>query len=91
MPIKLSINSAFSFLKSQNNNNLFQGSVVKRYHKHIIQGGQKKTGISRNMAITTLKSIRKGKNWCFGKFSLNAAGLTPNLSKLVENGLEKLT
>ena len=32
--------------------------------KTYLQGGPKKTGISKNMAITTLKSIRKGKNWC---------------------------
>ena len=30
----------------------------------ISTGWVKKTGISKNMAITTLKSIRKGKNWC---------------------------
>ena len=32
--------------------------------KKIYRVDQKKTGISRNMAITTLKSIRKGKKWC---------------------------
>ena len=30
----------------------------------ISQGESKKSVISKNMAITTLKSIRKGKNWC---------------------------
>ena len=29
-----------------------------------IQGESKKRVISKNMAITTLKSIRKGKSWC---------------------------
>ena len=30
----------------------------------IYTGWVKKTGISKNMAINTLKSIRKGNNWC---------------------------
>ena len=30
----------------------------------FIQGGPKKSGISKTMAITPLKSIRKGKSWC---------------------------
>ena len=29
-----------------------------------IQGESKKSGISKTMAITPLKSIRKGKSWC---------------------------
>ena len=29
-----------------------------------IQGESKKSVITKNMAITTLKSIRKGRNWC---------------------------
>ena len=29
-----------------------------------IQGESKKSGISKNMAITALKSIRKAKSWC---------------------------
>ena len=29
-----------------------------------LQGESKKSGISKNMAITALKSIRKGKSWC---------------------------
>ena len=29
-----------------------------------IQGESKKSVISKNMAITALKSIRKGKSWC---------------------------
>ena len=29
-----------------------------------IQGESKKSVISKNMAITTLKSIRKGRSWC---------------------------
>ena len=29
-----------------------------------LQGESKKSGISKNKAITALKSIRKGKSWC---------------------------
>ena len=29
-----------------------------------IQGESKKSVISKNMAITTLKSLRKGRSWC---------------------------
>ena len=34
-----------------------------------IQGGPKKSGISKTMAITPLKSIRKGKSWCVSENS----------------------
>ena len=30
----------------------------------FVQGESKKSGISKNMATTTLKSIRKRKSWC---------------------------
>ena len=41
----------------------FKESPVDRKYRYK-WGESKKTGISKNIAITTLKSIRKGKNWC---------------------------
>ena len=35
-----------------------------RPHGIQVQGESKKSVISKNMALTTLKSIRKGKSWC---------------------------
>ena len=40
------------------------------FDKYIIQGESKKSVISKNMAITTLKSIRKGKVDVFWKNQL---------------------
>ena len=34
-----------------------------------IQGESKKRVISKNMAITALKYIRKGKSWCVPEYS----------------------
>ena len=42
----------------------FCNSYLLHDYIHIIQGESKQSVISKNMAITTLKSIQKGKNWC---------------------------
>ena len=39
------------------------------YHSVVLQGGPKKSGISKTMAITPLKSNRKGKSWCVSENS----------------------
>ena len=57
-----------------------------------LQGESKKSVISKNMAITTLKSIRKGKNWCVLE---NSAYMQQDRHQTFQNwwknGLEKLT
>ena len=57
-----------------------------------LQGESKKSVISKNMAITTLKSIRKGKNWCILE---NSAYMQQDRHQTFQNwwknGLEKLT
>ena len=56
----------------------------------ISQGESKKSVISKNMAITTLKSIRKGKNWCVLE---NSAQMLQDRHQTFQNwwknGLEK--
>ena len=51
---------------------------------------KKKTGIANNMAITTLKSIRKGKTWCVLE---NSAQMLQDMDQTFQNwwknGLEK--
>ena len=45
-------------------------SIACNIRAHLtIQGGPKKSGISKTMAITPLKSIRKGKSWCVSENS----------------------
>ena len=41
-----------------------KGRPRKVAQRLFIQGGPTKRVISKNLAITTLKSIRKGKSWC---------------------------
>ena len=56
----------------------------------ISQGESKKSVISKNMAITTLKSIRKGKDWCVLE---NSAQMLQDRHQTFQNwwkhGLEK--
>ena len=44
------------------------GASIDKKHNNPnlqnVQGESKKSGISKNMAITTLKSVRKRKSWC---------------------------
>ena len=59
---------------------------------YLLQGESKKRVISKNMAITTLKSIRKGKNWCVLE---NSAQMLQDRHQTFQNwwknGIEKLT
>ena len=57
-----------------------------------LQGEPKKKMISKNMAITTLKSIIKGKSWCVLE---NSASMLQDRSRIFQNwcknGFEQLT
>ena len=57
-----------------------------------LQGEPKKKMISKNMAITTLKSIIKGKSWCVLE---NSASMLQDRSRIFQNwcknGLEQST
>ena len=47
-----------------------RGTQHGRGDAHLyLQGESKKSGISKTMAITPLKSIRKGKSWCVSENS----------------------
>ena len=48
----------------------------------ISTGWTKKRGISKTMAITPLKSIRKGKNWCVSE---NSALMLQDRHQTVQN------
>ena len=50
--------------------------------QHSLQGGPKKSGISKTMAITPLKSIRKGKSWCVSE---NSALMLQDRHQTVQN------
>ena len=54
---------------------------VKQIHDYI-QGESKKRGISKDLAITPLKSIRKGKSWCVSE---NSALMLQDRHQTVQN------
>ncbi len=61
---------------------LLNVKCVASYNQWYLQGGPKKSGISKTMAITPLKSIRKGKSWCVSE---NSALMLQDRHQTVQN------